>query len=259
MFRLRRSALLIQTLAHCIALRTFGSVHYVTDDFGLEISERLGWRWTSLGNSLQSIPEELLHLWAIGKAYALREQTGPAIHIDGDVFVHKMPPERFLRGCLFAQSVDFPNYYLGEDMEKGFEVTGLARGRIAYNAGLIGGADISLVHEWADGMIGLARKFAAAGHPINGTTESMIAEQYWLGSLAHDRNVRVETLLRMRPSREEWREAGYTHLHGSAKREPYYLYRAEERLKSDFPDAYKYFLLGCDDLIDEFDAYASAV
>ena len=79
-FRMRRETLLIWTLSICLAVRAFGRVHYSTDRFGQRIAGTLGWGFASTDLRLQEIPDRIRPVWAVGKAYAVRD-TLSLIHI----------------------------------------------------------------------------------------------------------------------------------------------------------------------------------
>lgn len=254
MFRLNRSQLLVTTLAHCLAMQAFETVEFVTDFRGLELAERLGWRFTAVVPALEQLADcATPHVWALGKLVALQTQKKPVCQLDCDVYLHKPLPPRMRDARLIAQSVDWPHYYIGENMEAGRRIAGLPEGHVAYNAGLLGGCDIGLVHEYADCALELAEKFAGREHELcEGTCISMLVEQYWLGVFAREAGVRIETILPLNPTRSEWHEAGYTHLHGDAKRDPYYVKNTARRLRAQFPAAFAAFEAGWREIEEDF-------
>jgi hypothetical protein len=253
MFRHSRGQLMVMTLSHCLALQAFDVVEFVTDFHGVELAERMGWRFTSIVPALECLNTcNTKHIWALGKLVALREQRKPVCQLDYDVYLHKQLPLRMREARLIAQSVDWPQFYLGERMETAIGIAGLPSGHVAYNAGLLGGADAMLVHDYAVASLELAQKFAGREDEIDeGTTISMVIEQYHLGVFARENDVRIETILPLNPTREEWREAGYTHLHGKAKRDPYYLKNTARRLKEQFPSAFAAFEAGWQELHED--------
>ena len=99
---------------------------------------------------------------------------------------------------------------------------------------------MALVRAYAWAGLDLAQKFR--GCPLNGTTTSMIIEQYQLGVFARRVAVEVGTLLPVCPSRKQVGKAGYAHLSGAAKRDPAWVERAEQRLAADFPEAHARFV-----------------
>ena len=241
MFVPTRGPLLIQTLAVNLAARVFTETEFVTDKRGAEIATQLGWPFGEITTPLEDWPAEgLAHIWALGKLVACALQQKPFVQFDGDVLLFKPLPKRLTRHRLIAQSPDFPHYYASRDMQAAQIVAGFALGGTAYNAGLLGGNDVALVRAYAWAGLDLAQKFR--GCPLNGTTTSMIVEQYQLGVFSRRVGVEVGTLLPLAPTRKQVAKAGYAHLTGAAKREDKWIAKAEARLAADFPDAYARFL-----------------
>ena len=108
---------------------------------------------------------------------------------------------------------------------------------------------MALVRAFAFAALELARKFAHCD--LNGTTTSMMIEQYHLGVFAARTGVPVSTLLPSRPPQSQVTRAGYAHLTGGAKRSPLYVARAEARLQRDFPEAHERFLAGWQQLLTD--------
>jgi hypothetical protein len=239
MFVAQRGPVLIQTLAANLAARAFAETEFVTDKFGAEIAIRLGWPFTQISTPLEDWPAEgLTHIWALGKLVACALQKEPFVQFDGDVLLFKPLPKRLTRNRLIAQSPDFPHYYTSREMLAAQQIAGFARG----GAGLLGGSDVALVRAYAWAGLDLAQKFR--GCSLNGTTTSMVVEQYQLGVFSRRVGVEVGTLLPLAPNRKQVAKAGYAHLTGAAKREQKWIARAEARLAADFPEAYARFLAG---------------
>ena len=243
MFVPRRGPMLIQTLAANLAVRVFAETEFVTDQRGAEIAALLGWPFGQVTTALEQWPADgLTHIWSLGKLVACALQERPFVQFDGDVLLFKPLPKRLTRHRLIAQSPDFPHYYTSRDMRAAQELAGFAPGGTSYNAGLLGGSDVALVRAYAWAGLDLAQKFR--GSALNGTTTSMIVEQYQLGVFSRRVGVDVGTLLPLAPSQKQVGKAGYAHLSGNAKREPAWIERAERRLANDFPEAHARFLKG---------------
>lgn len=241
MFVAQRGPMVVQTLAANLAARAFAETEFVTDNFGAEIATRLGWPFGQISTPLEDWPADgLTHIWALGKLVACALQDRPFVQFDGDVLVFKPLPKRLTRHQLIAQSPDFPHYYTSREMLAAQAIAGFAPGGEAYNAGLLGGSDVALVRAYAWAGLDLAQKFR--GCPLNGTTTSMIVEQYQLGVFSRRVGVEVGTLLPLAPNRQQVAKAGYAHLTGAAKREEKWVTKAEARLAADFPEAYARFL-----------------
>lgn len=233
--------MLVQTLAANLAARAFAETEFVTDYFGAEIATRLGWPFGQISTPLEAWPADgLTHIWALGKLVACALQDRPFVQFDGDVLVFKPLPKRLTRHRLIAQSPDFPHYYTSREMLAAQAIAGFAPGGEAYNAGLLGGSDVALVRAYAWAGLDLAQKFR--GCALNGTSTSMIVEQYQLGVFSRRVGVEVGTLLPLAPSRKQVAKAGYAHLTGDAKREDKWVAKSEARLAADFPEAYERFV-----------------
>ncbi len=233
--------MLIQTLAVNLAARAFAETEFVTDKRGAEIAALLGWPFGQVCTALEDWPTDgLTHIWALGKLVACARQERPFVQFDGDVLVFKPLPRRLTRHRLIAQSPDFPHYYTSREMVAAQALAGFAPGGAAYNAGLLGGSDVALVRAYAWAGIDLAQKFR--GCAINGTSTSMIVEQYQLGVFSRRVGVEVGTLLPLAPTRKQVAKAGYAHLTGGAKREDKWITKAEARLAADFPEAFERFV-----------------
>lgn len=233
--------MLIQTLAVNLAARAFAETEFVTDKRGAEIAALLGWTFGNVSTALENWPAEgLTHIWALGKLVACALQERPFVQFDGDVLLFKPLPKRLTRHRLIAQSPDFPHYYTSREMLAAQDIAGFARGGAAYNAGLLGGNDVALVRAYAWAGLDLAQKFR--GCSLNGTTTSMIVEQYQLGVFSRRVGVEVGTLLPLAPTRKQVAKAGYAHLTGGAKREETWIAKAEARLATDFPEAHERFI-----------------
>lgn len=252
-FRLERGPLLVTTLAIALARGAFREVEFVTDERGAQLAAALGWRFTNVNTALERLDlPGCTDIWASGKLEALRILDRPAIQFDGDVLLlHRELPDALHEAPLVAQSPDIPAFYVSRDMESAFAISGLSRGFTPYNAGLIGGADVALVQDYASEALALVRKFAGREAECNGTAASMMCEQYSLGAFAASRGVKVSTLLPMHPTAEELRRTGYAHLAGWHKRNPFYLARVEARLMRDFPEDFARFCDGWQALTTE--------
>ncbi len=241
MFRIERGPLLLQTLAVCLASQAFGETEFVTDRFGAQIADRLGWKFGRVVTVLEDWPSVgLTHIWALGKLVACSIQKEPFVQFDGDVLLFRPLPEWLTRSRLIAQSPDFPHYYTSAEMRRAFDLAGLPPGALPYNGGLLGGADVALVRAYA--WAGIEAAVKLRDHGIAGTVASMAVEQYQLGVFAERTGVPVRTLLPLRPTHDEIANAGYAHLQGGAKRDVHWIGHAEALLAREFPAHYARFL-----------------
>lgn len=242
-FQLTRSAMIIHTLAVCMANKAFKTTEFVTDTAGLEIADRLGWRYTNFVNALDRLCDAgMRHIWALGKLKAMSIQEAPFCHLDNDVILHKPLPEAFNTAELFAQSKDYPCHYQSKDMGEAMQMAGIPGHTVAFNAGIIGGNNVPLINGYATEAMSIAERFS--GCEINGTTTSMVVEQSFFGAYARRNRVHVEELIPILASPSDLEDAGYTHLVGSSKTNPQYVDRCEQRLIRDFGEAYSSFQKG---------------
>ena len=246
-FAPERGPLVIHTLSLALLHRHFAHVELVTDDRGLYLAESLGWRYTAYVNVLDALTAAgVTHVWALGKLAAALEQDEPYVQVDGDVLMAKPLRQECRQARLVAQSIDYPDYYRGADMDAARRHAGLPDGRVAYNCGVVGGTDIKLLHAYAAEGLSLARRFR--DNPLNGTTTSMAAEQYHLGDFARRNHCRVETILPLGHTNADKRAAGYDHLTGDAKRSAGRVAAAERVLARHFPHEYARLLSGLERL-----------
>ncbi len=243
-FRMRRGPLLIQTLAICLANEFFAETGLVTDAPGQALAAIFGWRFSDCSTALEDFAGEGLgHIWALGKLHACALQDRPFVQFDADALITHLP-ERLLNAPLIAQSPDFPEYYLGSDMEAAFRIGEMdpARGRhVAFNGGLLGGCDVPLVRAYAWAGLDLAKRFRHCA--LNGTTTSMFIEQYQLARFAERVGVQVTTLCDDCVTDPD-STPGYCHLVGSLKHSVERIARAEAWLQKDFPEEYRRFVAG---------------
>lgn len=252
-FRIRRDHALVQTLAMNLAARVFSHFVFVTDSFGATLARRFRWPGeidTHLDCMNTRYPG-LEHVWALGKLETCRIQRRPFCQLDGDVLLIKPLPEWFRVGRMIAQSPDWPHYYYSADIKEAIRMASLGDGFVAYNAGLMGGCDTGLVRAYAEAALDLAGRFV--GCSINGTSTSMVIEQYHMGAFAHGANVKITTLLPLNPSADVVADVGYAHLHGPAKRNPKYVQRCERRLREEFPRAWRWFREAWEGIERDFD------
>ncbi len=244
-FRPERGPLVVHTLSLALLHEHFAHVELVTDDGGLHLAEALGWRYTAYVNVFDRLTAAgLTHVWALGKLAAALEQGEPYVQVDTDVLLWQPLRRECRQARLVAQSIDYPDYYRGTDMDAARAHAGLPDGRVAYNCGVVGGTDLRLLHAYAAEGLDLARRFR--GHPLNGTTTSMAAEQYHLGDFARRHHCRVETVLPLGyDAAQRARGRGeYDHLTGDTKRDPARVGECEAVLARRYPAEYRRLLRG---------------
>lgn len=239
-----RDRLLMQTLSINLALQAQGNLHFVTDSFGAEIAEELGWDFTSVDTSLNQMPERLNHIWSAGKLYAATIQKERHMQIDGDVLLFK-PLEP--KGEIFAQSVDNPENYRGELMRAIITHAELEPESDAYNCGILGG-DHEPIKAFAHAALDLCCRKHLSFRRL-GIICSMIAEQYFLGIYCRNVGLVIHTLFKELPTEAEAEKLGYCHMQGCSKSLPKFTERATKKMQELFPEQLAKFNRGIGNVI----------
>jgi hypothetical protein len=124
-------------------------------------------------------------------------------------------------------------------------LAGLPTNLRKYNTGLLGGRNVPLIRAWASEGLRIAKSFRGMGKVVNGTATSMILEQAFIGVFANRCGVEIQTILPHPFTNKDVDKAGYAHLIGGAKHDPFWLDRVEKRLERDFPFQLAKFKAGC--------------
>jgi len=201
--------------------------------------------------------------WAIGKILAFSMQDTPFIHVDGDVFIWERFPERIEKGRLVAQNLEqgFPFYravmdalladnaYIPRVITDGYAHNDSLH---AFNAGIIGGNDISFFRDFAnEAFLFIRRNHAGLQHMPSGMINAFY-EQHLYYCMAKNRKIPVECysdiidqdLLNLR-LKSLWQfqhapvSTGYIHLFGEdAKKNFDICEELSGKLQSDYPRYY---------------------
>jgi Family of unknown function (DUF6734) len=258
-----------------LARRYFPETMLVTDSAGKALLvDCLGLSFTHVSTELDQLRHVDSDWWAVGKLAAYRMQQQPFIHLDTDVFLWKPLPASMLTAPVFAQCPEehppLATWCGPEDVESAFQQTGLtlpaewewSRSRSLHsyreaNCGIVGANRVDFIHYYADLAIDLVlnpdhapawRMFPQrAGY-------NMVVEQFLLDTCFEFHRSHPQSPFRgiyMRylfPSHSEAfnqqaaARAGYTHLLGDAKRDPYIARRLEERTEQEDADFYRHCL-----------------
>lgn len=238
-----RTALLLHTLSHCFLRVQFDHTELVTDECGLLIADRLRWKYDSYRTDLTFIPADLRHIWAAGKLFAQRSQTKPYAHVDNDFLLQDRLPVNVRNARVFIQGKDEPGYYLTKNLQAMLELAEIPKGVCAYNAGIVGGSDIPLLHAYADYGLKLVQALKAQ---TNGTVISIVAEQASFGHFLRHNEVPIVELIPIPNStiRSDFKDCRFSHLWAWTKEEKRWATQIETMLKEKFPDAYEEFNRG---------------
>lgn len=240
------------------ARRHYPDTLLVTDDRGADLLvNRLGLRFARVSVELNRLAGGDPDWWALGKLYAYRMQTEPFVHIDADAFLWKRLPAELEAAPVFAQSPetfdpdDEHTYYPARAVERTVawlpdewrRHTAGPGVRAGSCCGILGGTRVDLLAEYADLGIRVAEDSRnAAGWRTWGSKGpcNVLVEQMLLDAVAAARGVRVAHLFANEgdpyaPAIAA--AAGYTHLIGSAKRNPELMADLEARVRAEFPES----------------------
>lgn len=257
-----REFLLVWGLSLASARRHFEKIILITDNRGHDLLAEMPYDMFSLDLETPFIPDSAQHIWAAGKLVAFQRmvaecgQSG-ACHFDGDVILRKMP--HVFGSEIFAQSDEsFTLPESGKNLNLNFHETYIGKGapmipvlpghvrfsltreiQTAYNAGIVGGRNLSFLLQFADEALWVLRHSynQKALLKISGGSGSCFVEQYLFGSLARHMGVHVATMFGHHVSlNEEYLDQiGYVHLLCDSKRDPFYVKMVEKILEEQFP------------------------
>lgn len=268
-----RHHLLSWVLSVQLARKHFRKTRLVTDEYGARmLVDGLRLEFDEVQIVLNELDQQDPKWWALGKIYTYRRQDAPFIHIDSDVFLWKPLPINS-HTQVFAQNPEY--FQLGESFYKPDMLTVRvqqqggwlpeewqwyqSRGSIqqAECCGIFGGNAIDFINYYADLAI------RTIEHDVNrsvwqtmddGIERNILLEQYLLSACISHRNhhqdlyrqpIAMEYLFASEEdafNAEKSAAAGYTHLIADTKRDAVIADNLEQRVKKDYPEAYRHCL-----------------
>lgn len=253
------SALLLKK--HC------GGVELVTDAFGYELLvERMALPYDRTVTALDALRRYCASLWAVGKILAYALQRESFIHADFDFFVPARLPDRLGGAPLlaFAPETGPPAWEKVYAAPLG-EMTGSFAGlpgvfgdppagaagypgqaaTLAYNAGIIGGSELSVFRELKETAFRVIDRNYALIAGRKNPYYNVILEQYLFARLAEAARVPVSCLVdgEGAGNYERYTSMRYfpqtpVHLLGSVKMSKLNCLYIEEALREEFPEHY---------------------
>jgi hypothetical protein len=258
-----------------LARRYFPETALVTDTPGKALLvDAVGLTFTHISTELDEIRHCDSGWWALGKLIAYRGQQKPFIHLDTDVFLWKPLPASMLNASVFAQCPeDHPplETWCGpQDVEGAFGTHGIplppewewARSRSLSsfreaNCGIMGGNRLDFIAYYAtlaiDLMLNPVHAPAWATFPDRAGF-NMVVEQFLLQACFEFHRSHPQSPFRGMHMRylfhshaeafnhEAAARAGFTHLLGGAKLDPYVSRRLEERTAQEDLGFYRHCL-----------------
>jgi len=199
------------------------------------------------------------NLWALPKIFTYSLQDEPFLHLDGDVFLFKELPATLLGSRLIAQNVEeATEYYLSTQKElmthftyfpdcvkNDFDSVVPIK---AVNAGIIGGNNISFIKEYTNLAFEYINRNAGYLSNINVDRFNIFFEQHLFYSLAKEKGLPIEVLIKEAIKDNRYLHLGdfhevpckknYMHLLGQYKRDEYTCRQMASKLRQLYPEHY---------------------
>ncbi|MFS2189503.1 DUF6734 family protein [Mucilaginibacter sp. Mucisp84] len=215
--------------------------------------------YTDVVCDLDQFDQNPSELWGLPKIHTYSQQAVPFLHVDGDVIIWKPFDESLLHGDLIAQNLEVgTSFYenLFSELEPRLtyipiEVTEEKDKKdkiYAYNAGIIGGNDLSFFNLYT------ARSKETISNNVNSLSNINIGafniyfEQYLFYCLAAKFNKKVNVLFDEIIPDNQYKSFGdftevpfnknYLHLIGQYKRTSNVCQQLANRLRQDYPEYY---------------------
>ena len=199
-------------------------------------------------------------LWALPKIYTYSLQKESFLHIDGDVFLFNPFNSNLLSGELIAQNMEIATdgYYtvtqkelmqyftffppcVKKDFESGIPIQ-------AVNAGILGGHNLSFIHEYTNSAFEYIRKNADNLRYINIDRFNVFFEQHLFYALAKEQGLFVKVLFEDIINDNGYKYLGdfhdvpfdrtYLHLLGHLKKDEFTCIKMAHKLRELYPEYY---------------------
>lgn len=206
------------------------------------------------------------NLWALPKIFTYSLQDTPFLHVDGDVFIFREFPIDLLNGMLIAQNLEeATEYYFSSQKElmKHFKYFPECVKNDFYapqpiqavNAGILGGNDLSFIHEYTNNAFEYIEQNRDCFSLINVDSFNVFFEQHLFLSLAKEKNIPIQFLISETIKDNEYEHLGdfyktpnlkyYLHLLGEYKRDRYTCIQMASKLRDLYPSYYYKILSIC--------------
>ena len=245
----------------CLQLKQFYPevVLYCDNVYAEMLIDNLQLPYTDVICNLDDLNKYHPQLWALPKIYTYSQQEKPFLHVDGDVFIWKEFSDQLLNGDLIAQNIETATDYYQKIMtslELGLsyfpnELVEERKAKmpiLAYNAGILGGSDISFFKEYTKKAFEFVDNNQLNLSKINVTNFNIFFEQYLFYCLAKKNKKNVNVLITEPIEDNQYKgfgdfvkvpyEKDYLHLLGAYKRNEFVCKQMADRLRQDFPQYY---------------------
>lgn len=242
----------------CLQLRQFypDVVLYCDAVYKELLIDQLQLPYTEVVCTLDHLKAYHKELWALPKIYSYSQQKEPFLHVDGDVFIWKPFETSLMKADLIAQNMEAATYYYDDIMNslkksltyfpKEIEDEQKANNPIlAYNAGILGGSDISFFKEYCRKAFEFVENNVQNLSKIEVTNFNIFFEQYLFYCMAKQKNKEVTVLIPEIIEDNRYKGFGdfdkipyekqYLHLLGNYKRSEFISKQLAARLRNDFP------------------------
>jgi len=239
-------------LAVLCASRHFKEVEMVTNDWAIDVFQKIGLPVTSYSNKLNEMKDVSRFFWAYGKLLAYCEQKVPFVHIDNDVFLWDKLPKRILKAELCFQShepFDQKGYGYYDLLKPCWNEQPVRPQKIvdnevtdfAYNCGICGGHRLEFFEEWREcsatyifaeaNQENFYRKYANLM-----IHQNLFHEQYFAACLIKMHKIRGYVTVIDPNVLEIPEKLKYTHLWGTTKKDFSMMRRVNMRLQIEDPE-----------------------
>lgn len=199
------------------------------------------------------------HLWALPKIHTYSLQDEPFLHFDGDVFLFDRLPSLLLNADLISQNIEeATDYYLQTQLEllKHFKhfpkcVRADFESVIpikAVNAGILGGSNIDFIKEYTGLAFDYINRNKEYFPLINIERFNVFFEQHLFYSLAKEKGLPIEVLIKECISDNQYMHLGdfhevpckrnYLHLLGQYKKDEHTCMLMAAKLRQLYPEYY---------------------
>lgn len=221
--------------------KQFKKLVLVTDSPGVDqLIHDMGLPFDHYTSLLDSLPQELAHVWAMGKVMAYGYWPEPFVHWDFDILCEKPLPERMLKAKVCVERVEGHLMAIGPKMCEHFKwlpkkwvVAMCHRYAYDYNCGIFGGNDIDRIREYVADSLKVAMQIVGRAREVMecGGTLSRFLEQWPIGRYWDEKDIEVLTDdLRWPMAPQSAKRLGYYHFQGDAKHRPMVKVLFERRL-----------------------------